>query len=163
MNFSDAVRSCLSKYATFTGRAPRAEYWFFWLFSLIAEAVGRLIDVIGGIFVVSSLISLALFLPGLAVFVRRMHDIDRTGWWVLLTFLPGLIMAMLAYRAMSGMDPTAGTAGTVTAPTGPSLLAAIVTLVIGIVLLIWSLTRGTPGPNRFGPDPLAGTTVAGAD
>jgi uncharacterized membrane protein YhaH (DUF805 family) len=65
----------------------------------------------------NSLASLALLLPSLAVAVRRLHDIDRTGWWILLWFIP----------------------------------------IIGwIILIIWHCTAGTPGPNRFGQDPLAG-------
>jgi uncharacterized membrane protein YhaH (DUF805 family) len=70
-----------------------------------------------GVSPISSLVSLALFLPGLAVSVRRLHDTDRSGWWVLLFLIP---------------------------------------LIGAIVLLIWYCSRGTPGGNRFGPDPLAG-------
>jgi uncharacterized membrane protein YhaH (DUF805 family) len=69
---------------------------------------------------IESLTSLILFLPGLAISIRRLHDIDRSGWWVLITFT-----------------------------------------VIGIILLlIWACTRGTTGPNRYGPDPLAGVAVS---
>ncbi len=69
-----------------------------------------------GTTVVSPLFGLATFLPSIAIGVRRLHDLDRSGWWLLLVFIP---------------------------------------LIGAIVLLIWYCAKGTAGPNRFGPDPLA--------
>ena len=78
-----AISACFSKYATFTGRASRSEYWFFYLFyilvyigaSILANASNSLI-----IFVPL----LALYLPLLAAGVRRMHDVDKSGWFLLI-------------------------------------------------------------------------------
>lgn len=93
----------------------RSEYWFFVLFGVIVDALGGVIDVMAGTSFVAGLAGLALLLPNWAVGVRRLHDIDRSGWWVLLSLVP----------------------------------------VLGwIVLFVWACTRGTPGANRFGPDPL---------
>ena len=98
MNPVQAVRSCFHRYAGFSGRARRSEYWYFALFTLAVSAVAGLADrAIGselgtgsGMGIVGLVTSLALLLPGLAVFWRRMHDIDRSGAWVLLWFVPVL-------------------------------------------------------------------------
>ena len=68
---------CLQHYADFNGRARRSEYWYFALFNLIISFV------IGFTFGV-----IAVFIPGLAVSVRRLHDIGRSGWWLLLSLIP---------------------------------------------------------------------------
>ena len=136
MTFIDAVRSGFSNYVTFSGRARRSEFWFWFLFAIIAGVVAAVLDSMlfpammdvqtdlgdgvasfsaqGG--PISALVSLGLFLPGLAVAVRRLHDVDRSGWWLLLAFVP---------------------------------------LIGIIVLIVWWCTEGTRGPNRFGPDPKA--------
>ena len=118
MNFGQAIASGFKKYVDFTGRAARSEFWYWTLFAFLASCAGAIIDAAMGAAAspVQSIIGLALLLPGLAVSARRLHDLDRTAWWLLLLL------------------------------TG-----------IGIILLIiWDCMRGTPGPNRFGPDPLAG-------
>jgi uncharacterized membrane protein YhaH (DUF805 family) len=93
MGFGGAIATCFRKYVDFTGRARRAEYWWFVLFYCLLIGALTIVDVMvmsaragGG--VLSSLASLALFLPTLAVAVRRLHDTDRTGWWVLIGFIP---------------------------------------------------------------------------
>lgn len=89
MNFGQAISVCLSKYATFTGRASRPEFWWFFLFQiLISTAASMLGDVVGG------LVSLALLLPALAVGTRRLHDIGKSGWWqlIMLTVIGLLVL-----------------------------------------------------------------------
>ncbi|AEB44166.1 DUF805 domain-containing protein [Micromonospora maris] len=120
MSFPDAIRSAFSQYATFRGRARRSEYWWFSLFLLLVGIVASVLDGALGVDFegsggpVSLLVNLAVLLPSLAVAVRRLHDIDRTGWWLLLALIP---------------------------------------IVGWIVLLVFALQNGTPGPNRFGPSP----------
>ncbi|MFZ2139214.1 MAG: DUF805 domain-containing protein [Xanthobacteraceae bacterium] len=89
MNFTQAISSGFNNYVNFTGRAARSEFWYWTLFAILASIAGELIDL--ALFSSSStftpvqtLVNLALFLPGLAVSVRRLHDLDRTGWWLLL-------------------------------------------------------------------------------
>lgn len=157
MGFSEAVRTCFSKYATFVGRAPRSEYWFFWLFSLLASLVGGLIDgAVGTLGIVGLLIELVLFLPSLAVSVRRLHDIDRTGWWVLLPFVFLFGFWAMVLLLLGGGADTAEIEAL--SPTWFNALGlfSLVGLVLLILLFVWFCTRGTLGPNRFGPDPLAG-------
>jgi uncharacterized membrane protein YhaH (DUF805 family) len=96
MSFQDAIRTCLQrKYADFHGRARRSEYWFFALFTAIVGAVGGILDSIIGIRSgtygtgpIQGILQLALLLPGLAVGVRRLHDIGRSGWWLLIGLIP---------------------------------------------------------------------------
>ena len=91
MNFGQAISSCLSRYATFTGRASRPEFWWFFLFQiLISLAAGMLGDVVSG------LVSVGLLLPALAVGTRRLHDIGKSGWWQLL-LLTGIGLLLLIY------------------------------------------------------------------
>ena len=91
MNFTQAITSGFNRYADFTGRASRSEFWFWALFTWLASLVGSVFDValFGYQFAavaspISGVVSLALLIPSLAVGARRLHDIDRTGWWQLL-------------------------------------------------------------------------------
>ena len=116
MGFQEAVGSCFRKYATFTGRAPRSEFWWFWVFTILVEIAavvvsgmllgGSITEVgsssMGGWFIFASggwlpgLVHLALILPSLAVAVRRLHDVGRSGWWLLIMFVPlfGLLLLL---------------------------------------------------------------------
>lgn len=78
----------LKKYAVFSGRARRKEYWYFVLFNIIISIAVSIIGSILGTTLLDKLYALAILLPGLAVSVRRLHDIDRSGWWLLLIFIP---------------------------------------------------------------------------
>jgi uncharacterized membrane protein YhaH (DUF805 family) len=115
----------LKKYAVFSGRSRRAEYWYFVLFNIIVAIVLSLIDTLLGTFdfvqgigLLSGLYGLAVLIPTLAVTVRRLHDIDRTGWWIFINLIP---------------------------------------LIGFIVLLVFAVTDGTPGSNRYGPNPKGAT------
>jgi uncharacterized membrane protein YhaH (DUF805 family) len=120
MGFGEAIASGFANYVGFSGRAQRSAFWYWTLFNFLVSIVAQIIDVtlIGGdtFMPVTNLLALALLLPSLAVSVRRLHDLDRTGWWLLLIF----------------------------------------TIIGTLVLLYWDCVKGTDGPNRFGPDPLAG-------
>ena len=111
----------LKKYAVFGGRSRRREYWYFVLFNIIVTIVLGWIDALlgtrgsyAGAGLLSGIYALAILIPTLAVTVRRLHDIDRTGWWILIGLVP---------------------------------------LIGGIVLLVFALLDGTPGDNRYGPNP----------
>ena len=93
MSFVDAIKTVLSKYVTFSGRARRSEYWFWALAIVLASLVASFIDRglgtdPGQVGPVSGLLGLATFLPNLAVTVRRLHDTSRSGWWVLIALIP---------------------------------------------------------------------------
>jgi uncharacterized membrane protein YhaH (DUF805 family) len=110
MTFSEAVNSVLSKYATFTGRATRAEFWRWVVVFVLITIVTRMID--GALFASSiqesfyvrdtwqpltSITILALLLPNMALAVRRLHDIGRSGWWLLLMLIPLIGPLVLLY------------------------------------------------------------------
>ena len=114
------------KYAVFAGRSRRMEYWSFVLFNFVVFVVLAGIDALLGTFssasglgVLSGIYVLATLVPIVALSVRRLHDIDRSGWWILIYLIPLI---------------------------GP------------IVLLVFALLDGTPGDNRYGPNPK-GVTV----
>lgn len=95
MSFTEAVRSVLTQYATFTGRARRSEFWWFALFYFLVMVVASILDGLlglsygGGYFgVFYTLAWLALLLPNIAVTVRRLHDTGRSGWWWLIWLVP---------------------------------------------------------------------------
>jgi uncharacterized membrane protein YhaH (DUF805 family) len=90
-----AIECITKKYATFTGRATRKEYWLFILLIMVAAIIGVVIDIATGTFdevtgygLVSGIITLASIIPTFAVAIRRLHDTDRVGWWILLSFVP---------------------------------------------------------------------------
>lgn len=88
IGFGDAIRICLNKYATFSGRATRAEYWWWYLFQFIVGAVTAWLPYIGTVgSVIYYLIALALLIPSLAVSWRRMHDIGKGGGWYFINFI----------------------------------------------------------------------------
>ncbi|WP_310447365.1 DUF805 domain-containing protein [Thiobacillus sp.] len=100
----------LKQYAVFKGRARRKEYWFFILFNLIASVVLTVIDFMTGsldselgIGLLSGLYSLAVLIPSLAVTVRRLHDTDRSGWWLLIGLVPLLgAIVLLVFMLLDG-------------------------------------------------------------
>ncbi len=85
----------LKKYAVFSGRARRKEYWFFVLFNIIISIVLAVIDGVTGSFsaeagmgLLGGIYTLAVLIPGIAVSVRRLHDTERSGWWLLIALVP---------------------------------------------------------------------------
>lgn len=110
MTMTEAVKTVLGKYATFSGRAARPEYWWWVLATIIAFTILGVVD--GAIVApmmgfeafqqeagepLSTIAALAILLPQFAVLVRRLHDSDRSGWWVLLNFIPVLGTLVLLY------------------------------------------------------------------
>lgn len=96
----------LKKYAVFDGRSTRKEYWLFVLLYIILIIVFNVLDVLlsSSIFVV--LVPLALLIPQLAVIVRRLHDINCSGWWILLALVP--ILGSIILFVMMLIDGTKG-------------------------------------------------------
>ena len=156
MSFSAAVRSALTRYATFAGRARRAEYWWFYLFNILVSlatgVVDRVLDTAfdNEVGVVGVVTSLGLLLPNLAVTARRLHDTGRTGWWMLLPAAPVLVTIVAAVGA-------AFTAGSDGAPTGTAIVVllggGLLTLAAFITLLVFLCLDSNPGPNKYGPSP----------
>jgi len=103
----------LKKYADFSGRARRKEYWLFVLINLavaftigIIDGLAGLADPVSGYGPLGGLYVLAVLIPGIAVGVRRLHDTDRSGWWLLMAVVPFAAIALLIFLAS---DSQAGT------------------------------------------------------
>jgi uncharacterized membrane protein YhaH (DUF805 family) len=111
MNFTTAVQSVLSQYVGFSGRARRSEYWYFFLFNVIVSVVFSIIDAIIGSQILGIIVSLALLLPGLAVTLRRLHDTDRTGWWIWIALIPIVGVIVLIVFLCKDSDPAANKYG----------------------------------------------------
>lgn len=92
MNFQTSITTCLSKYATFSGRASRSEYWWFILFNFIIGLIAAIFST-----TLQGVVVLALFLPTLAAAIRRLHDSGRCGWWNLIIFIPFIGFFVLLY------------------------------------------------------------------
>jgi uncharacterized membrane protein YhaH (DUF805 family) len=102
MNFSEAIASGFRNYVNFSGRAARSEFWYWTLFAVLVSIVTSIIDGVIGVRLLNPIASLALFLPGLAVSIRRLHDLDRSGWWFLIVFtiIGGIVL--LVWDCMRG-------------------------------------------------------------
>lgn len=95
----------LSKYAEFSGRARRQEYWLFVLLYVILSLIAGVIDAVLGTEAVTLILGLALLIPSVAVLIRRLHDLDRSGWWALFMFLPILgTLLLLVFCVMKGTE-----------------------------------------------------------
>jgi uncharacterized membrane protein YhaH (DUF805 family) len=94
MTFGESIKTCFSKYAEFSGRAARSEYWWFELFCLLVIVGAGMVNE-----TLSNLVSLAFALPSLAVGARRLHDIDKSGWWQLLYLIPVIGWIVVIYWA----------------------------------------------------------------
>ena len=174
MTFSDAIRTCFSKFFTFSGRASRPEYWFFFLFIVIWNIIAGIIDwqfftqvavsesdEVKAVAATSrqpvqSIVGLIVFFPHLAVAFRRMHDTGRSGLYALLPIL--LIVgafAVLIFGIGLANQFHGGTMDILL--TRATLLIVIPTLLVLFVsplLVLWWLTRPSqPGTNQYGPNP----------
>jgi uncharacterized membrane protein YhaH (DUF805 family) len=89
-SFAGSIALCLHRFVQFSGRSPRAEYWYFVLFTALIAVAAVLVDAafLNGSRLFSTVVNLAVFLPALSVFVRRLHDLDRSGWWYWLILVP---------------------------------------------------------------------------
>jgi len=142
----------LQKYAVFSGRASRAEYWWYTLASIIVGfGFGFLDKFFGGPLIgvygpLSFVLTLGLLIPGLAVEIRRLHDIDRSGWWILLNLWSyGFVVAGFSQMSVESIFKGTNIAALA--------ILVLIALVGAVIMFVFSVTRGTDGPNRYGSDP----------
>ena len=140
----------LRKYAVFSGRARRKEFWCFSLVSFIIVLVLTVLDnQLGtfhratdlGLFV--SLYCLAILIPEIAVTVRRLHDTGRSGWWILLMLPYGVVGAAMGVMSAGEMPEAMGLVG----------IMSIIGLIGLVVLLVFMVLDSQPGSNQFGSNP----------
>ena len=137
MTFTESIKTCFQKYIDFSGRASRSEYWWFFLFTFLLRVL------IGWIPGVGFILTLVLLLPTLAVTVRRLHDINRSGWWLLLPI--GLTIAALVSGAVLSLQGM--------------ILVGVAIAVVGslagfLSILVFLVQPGDVHDNQYGPDPL---------
>lgn len=112
MDFKTAIITCLTKYVDFDGRASRSEFWWFFLFQfLVVVILSVLLSILG------TIASLALLLPGLGASVRRLHDIGKSGWWILIGLIPLIGWLIALYWAVQPSQPESNNWGAPSAAT----------------------------------------------
>lgn len=150
MGFLEAVSQVIRKSFVFNGRARRKEYWSWVLFSallniVVAVAAMMISSTETVQTCVSLIMNLLVFFPTLSVAIRRLHDVERSGWWY-----GGYYIALVVY-ALFGVILVAGSS------VKPFVIFSIIFLVValcwGVAMLVWSFTEGTNGPNMYGEDP----------
>lgn len=179
LGFMEAVKICWSKYADFTGRARRSEYWWFCLFTLlvmllplivvIVSAVGIGLDVsednytsFSGWYlalilsiIVLMIIALIFLVPSLAVTTRRLHDTGRSGWWIVVSYAFSVISSFLQGFIM---DPfLSADAGSLSAASKVSIavwgVIYLINLGLSITVFVFTLLDSHRGENKYGPSP----------
>jgi uncharacterized membrane protein YhaH (DUF805 family) len=107
MGFGQAISTGFRKYVNFSGRARRSEYWYWVLFSVIVGFVAAIVDMQLNTQLNSSIANLVIAIPSIAVAVRRLHDIDRSGWWVLIGLVPlvGFILLVVWFASEGTHGP----------------------------------------------------------
>lgn len=148
---------CLTKkYACFSGRARRQEYWMFVLFNIIACII---VSVVSGVLVsvtnvtafafLGTIYNLAVLIPGFAVLVRRLHDTGRSGWWCLIMLIALIpFICWGAAGAIHFIDIEQSCCFRLT-----QFISFIYNIICGIVLLVFCCLDSQPGENQYGPNP----------
>jgi uncharacterized membrane protein YhaH (DUF805 family) len=139
----------------FSGRINRGKYWLailiFFIVSLVMATIGYFADEATAFQLLNLVISIGVLVASIAVGIKRLHDRDKSGWWLLMFYLlPSLLFGIGAVIFFYGIGAEA--AG--------GVIGGSIIYVLGFAVLIWAIVemgclRGTLGPNRFGPDPLA--------
>lgn len=152
MNFGSAVKTCFRKYFTFSGRARRSEYWWFYLFTLLGSWAMSGIDFImeSEIGLFDSLFSLATLIPSLAAGSRRLHDTNRSGWWQALPLIGLAMMIPWFWISEINYDDVSVAVGSF------AIVGGIAVVITVIMLIVWLATDSDEGMNRFGDSPKYG-------
>lgn len=142
-----AVKTVYSKYATFSGRASRAEYWYFFLFTIIAGTALSVIDT-----TLASAFSIANFVPNIAVAVRRLHDTNRSGKLIIALILVEVILFFVVVVSFA-VGLSGAISGVSDAATGGSIgffVGVVLFVALAMYWIYLMAKRGDEGPNRFG-------------
>lgn len=168
MGLTQAIKTCLGKYAVFSGRATRPEYWWFVLFAIMVGIVLGIIDnVIFGVDpetgkpsrILNPLFQLAIFLPVLAAGWRRLHDTGRPGWYLLLPMALSFVTMIIIFTGIAvfsvlerGIDDPEALRGPAEFLGATGVLVVLALQLVLTVLMIWWLTRPSEkATNKYGP------------
>ena len=158
MGFGEAIKVCFSKYFTFSGRARRSEYWWFYLFTILLAIVAGIFDGILGLGtedlgVLGGIATLVTIVPTLSAQVRRLHDTGRSGWWVGAAFIAAIIFVILII-GIAGVSGLGGTSDAFSGAMGIFFLIFIFAfLIYGIAMLVFMCQDSHPGDNKYGSSP----------
>ena len=152
MDFGTAIATFFKRYFDFEGRSSRAEYWWFFLFNYLILIAALILDIIiFGIAAMDETIlfqglwSLATFIGMISLAVRRLHDIDKTGFWLLYIYAPLLVLIPSAlFEDLAGGNFSIFLI----------VIAVLAMFALFITVFVFSLLPGTKGRNRFGENPL---------
>ena len=161
MNFGEAIKSVFSKYATFSGRARRSEFWYFFLLNAL---VGIVLSLIPFLSFLSFIWSLGVFIPFLAVTVRRFHDIGKSGWYYLVPVIPALAyvgyifyFVFMTIRDMGDTFTEKDALYQHILSNTPALVTmgilGLLAFVTWIIWIVWMAKDSEPGENQWGPNP----------
>jgi uncharacterized membrane protein YhaH (DUF805 family) len=159
VEFIDAIKRGFQNYFKFSGRATRAEYWWFILFTQLISFVA-IVPIIG--WIIAPLVSLGSIIPSISLSVRRLHDIGKSGWWMMtlvgISFI-WIIWIISLIDKLSGLENWGeGKSDAFWEEFLASFLVtggilAIVGIAITIGWVVWFVRKGDKGPNKYGPDP----------
>ena len=153
MSFGEAIKSVFSKYATFSGRARRSEFWYFYLFILIVSVGLHIVAIfVPSIKYLSFIYSLGILVPNLAVSVRRLHDIGKSGLTLLWFLVPSFIIIMLLTLMVTVFTTSNNESGHSTFII-LYLFFALILLALSIMFIVWMARDSQPGENKWGPNP----------
>ena len=165
VSFPQAINLGFKNYFKFSGRATRAENWWWVLFTVLAGIVLAVVDTLTGTMgmfgdsgLLGFLFELAILVPSFALGVRRLHDINRTGWWLLL-FLGGFPIAAIGGGILLVSFFLLDNFLILTVLGFATVIGFGILGLIGIiVLIVWAIKQGDTGPNKYGPDPRMATS-----
>ena len=148
VSFQEAIKKGFNNYFVFGGRATRAEFWWWQLFNVAIQIVGSIVDAVTGLpSIFGTLLGLALLIPSISLATRRLHDINKSGWWQLLWLLPvaiGIIIALVSWIADLHNWAFYGTAISI---------LVLFTLIVVVLLIYLYVRQGDDGSNKYGEDP----------
>ena len=148
VSFQEAIKKGFNNYFVFGGRATRAEFWWWQLFNVAIQIVGSIVDAVTGLpGILGTLLGLALLIPSISLATRRLHDINKSGWWQLLWLLPvaiGIIIALVSWIADLHDWAFYGTA---------IAILIVFTLIVVVLLIYLYVRQGDDGSNKYGEDP----------
>ena len=99
MSFTESIGTCFRKYVDVNGRGSRSEFWYFQLFLFVLITISQFIDSTGTVYMV---VALGTLLPSICATVRRLHDVNKSGWWFLLVFTCIGIIPLIIWEATKG-------------------------------------------------------------
>ena len=158
VEFIEAIKRAFQNYFKFSGRATRAEYWWFVLFTQVVGIIG-VVPIIG--WIISPLVSIGCIIPSISLTVRRLHDIGKSGWWLMSWVVIAIfwvVWIIQLIRQLIGLEDSKILEEELWEMVFKGLITEVIILTLVSVatciwFLVWFIWKGDKGPNKYGPDP----------